>query len=213
MLVLVQEKKIVGTYVDSMEFSYKDITTSTTPDALKGYKEREKGYVKTEENMRQIVFIDTLGDNTAEGILVIDNKVYSTLDVTGRETTLERISFEVTNSFRAKNGLYELEWCEEAAEAARKHSEDMKNNNFFAHESFDGTKFSDRINLAGISWWSCAENIAAGYSEGFHATYGWINSSGHRRNILSDSVERLGVGIVKGGSYGMYYTQDFYTPR
>ena len=117
----------------------------------------------------------------------------------------------MTNSFRVKNGLYELEWCETAAEAARKHSEDMKNNNFFAHESFDGTEFSERINLAGINWWSCAENIAAGYSEGLHATYGWINSSGHRRNILSDSVERLGVGIVKGGSYGMYYTQDFYS--
>ena len=119
----------------------------------------------------------------------------------------------MTNSFRVKNGLDELEWCEEVAVVARKHSEDMKNNNFFTHESLDGTKFSDRIDNAGINWWSCAENIAAGYSEGFHATYGWINSSGHRRNILNSDMERLGVGIVKGGSYRIYYTQDFYSPQ
>ena len=196
-----------------MEFSYKDITTNTTPGELKGYKEREKSYVKIEGSLRQTVFIDTLGDNTAEGILVLNNKVYNTLNVEGRETVLERISFEVTNSFRVKNGLDELEWCEEVAVVARKHSEDMKNNNFFTHESLDGTKFSDRIDNAGINWWSCAENIAAGYSEGFHATYGWINSSGHRRNILNSDMERLGVGIVKGGSYRIYYTQDFYSPQ
>lgn len=204
----------MGIYTDSMNFTYKDITTATTASALteQGYRNNENVCSKTDGTIRQFVFIDALGDNTAEGIFIVDRTVYNSLNVTDRETTLERISFEITNSFRVKNGLDELEWCEEAAIVARAHSEDMKNNVFFAHDSFDGTKFSDRMTNAGIDWRGCAENIAAGYSDSFYATYGWINSSGHRSNILTDYLSHLGVGVVRGGSYRIYYTQDFYTP-
>ena len=214
-IVLVQEETVVGVYADCKEFAYKDITTKTTPEQLKaaGYREGQDSYEKTEGNVKQIVFIDNLGDNTAEGILVIDTSVNRTFDITGKETTLERISFEVTNAFRAKNGLGRLEWCEETAVVARAHCEDMIKNNFFAHDSFDGTKFSERMENAGIYWWSCAENIAGGQRDGFYVTYGWINSSGHRSNILYEMVSYLGVGAVQGGYYRIYYTQDFYSPR
>ena len=214
-IVLVQDEKVVGVYADSKDFTYKDITTHTTPEQLEvvGYREGYDSYEKTEENVKQIVFIDKLGDNTAEGILVMDVSVYQTFDIADRETTLERISFEVTNAFRAKNGLEYLEWCEKTAVIARAHCEDMIKNNFFAHDSFDGTDFSERLDNAGIYWWSCAENIAGGQRDGFYVTYGWINSSGHRRNILNEMVSRLGVGAVQGGYYRIYYTQDFYSPR
>ena len=214
-IVLVQDEKVVGVYADSKDFAYKDITTHTTPEQLKaaGYKEGQDSYEKTEDNVKQIVFIDKLGDNTAEGMLVMDASVNRSFNIAGRETTLERISFEVTNAFRAKNGLDCLEWCEETAVVARAHCEDMIKNNFFAHDSFDGTKFSERMENAGIYWWSCAENIAGGQRDGFYVTYGWINSSGHRSNILYEMVSHLGVGAVQGGYYRIYYTQDFYSPR
>lgn len=215
-MVLVQDEKVVvGVYADSKDFTYEKITTNTTLEQLEtaGYRKNNDSYEKTEANIRQVVFIDALGDSTAEGIFLIDTKVYRTFNIADRETTLERISFEITNAFRVKNGLECLDWCEETAVVARAHCEDMIQNDFFEHDSFDGTKFSERMENAGIYWWTCAENIAAGYKEGFYATYGWINSFGHRKNLLNEAVIRLGVGVVRGGSYGIYYTQDFYNPR
>lgn len=212
-IVLIQGKKVAGIYVDGPEFAYREITTETTPEQLKGneYLERANYYCKEEGNAAEYVFIDKLGDNTAEGLLVLEKNMYQSFSTVGKEATLERISFEVTNSFRVKYGLPGLEWSDEAADVARAHSADMNQNGFFAHESFDGTEFSDRMTRAGIEWRACAENIAAGYNDGFFVTYAWINSAGHRSNILYENVTRLGVGVVEGNAYSFYYTQDFYS--
>jgi uncharacterized protein YkwD len=88
---------------------------------------------------------------------------------------------------------------------------DMAQRNYFSHYSPEGISPFDRMRAEGISYRSSGENIIAGYSSSISAHEGWVNSAGHRSNILGSYIH-LGVGFYKGGSYGYYYTQNFYTP-
>jgi hypothetical protein len=97
-------------------------------------------------------------------------------------------------------------------EAARFHSDDMQENDWFAHESSDGTSFSDRV----ARWYSettwVGENIAFGYVDGFDAVmHGWMCSPGHRANIMDGDWTELGTGTNFNGpnQWSRYYTQDF----
>lgn len=98
-----------------------------------------------------------------------------------------------------------------AAAAGREHSKDMAVNNYFAHDNKNGESPFDRMERYGIVYRSAAENIAAGYMDAFRVHAGWMNSAGHRANVMNSKLERLGVGVYAGGSYGLYYTQNFYT--
>ena len=89
--------------------------------------------------------------------------------------------------------------------AGRYHSQDMYDNNWFEHESSDGTSFFERV-----SWWYTesgyvGENIAMGYPTAYSVVMnGWMCSSGHRANIMLADYNELGTGVVSS-----YYTQDF----
>lgn len=94
------------------------------------------------------------------------------------------------------------------ATAARLHSEDMARQDYFSHTSLDGRSPWDRIAAQGYTGAS-GENIAAGYRTAAAVMTGWMNSSGHRANILNCTSRAIGVGIGYGGSYGLYWTQTF----
>jgi hypothetical protein len=87
----------------------------------------------------------------------------------------------------------------------------MAQQNYFSHTSLDGRQFNQRIAAAGYSYSTVGENIACGYSTPQAVMNGWMNSSGHRANILSASFCDIGVGYAFGAasSYGHYWTQDF----
>lgn len=105
---------------------------------------------------------------------------------------------ELVNAARWDNGqLPPLKGNPLLEAAATTHSSNMANRNFFAHCDLD-TKTSpgDRIEAAGYDWYAYGENIAAGYSTPEDVMNGWMNSSGHRANILSSSFRELGVGYV-----------------
>ncbi len=93
--------------------------------------------------------------------------------------------------------------------AARGHSADMAANDYFSHTGLDGRSFGDRIRAAGYPGGSIAENIAAGQGSASSAMASWMESSGHRANILNCSFRHIGVGVARGGSYGTYWTQTF----
>ena len=95
--------------------------------------------------------------------------------------------------------------------AALGHSEDMARNDYFSHTSLDGRSAGERISQAGYSWNTYGENIAAGYSTPAAVVEGWMNSAGHRANILSGSFCDIGVGLAYSAAsrYGYYWTQDF----
>jgi uncharacterized protein YkwD len=94
------------------------------------------------------------------------------------------------------------------AEVARAHSQDMADNAYFSHTSLDGRSPWDRLEAAGYSDGS-GENIAAGQSTAQSVMASWMNSAGHKANILNCDSTTMGVGIGHGGPYGIYWTQVF----
>jgi uncharacterized protein YkwD len=115
---------------------------------------------------------------------------------------------ELTNAERAANGCPALAADDRLAAAARAHSADMAANNYFDHVSQDGRSFVDRVKAAGYPA-PGAENIAAGQRTADAVVKGWMDSPGHRANILNCKLKALGVGMARGGSYGIYWTQNF----
>lgn len=112
----------------------------------------------------------------------------------------------LVNEKRAQNGLKALKADWELSRVARYKSQDMKDNNYFSHTSpVYGSPF-DMIKNFGISYKSAGENIAKGQKTPQAVVNAWMNSSGHRANILNSSYTKIGVGYVAGGNY---WTQMF----
>ena len=124
----------------------------------------------------------------------------------------EQEVFDLVNQIREENGLEPFMYNETLAETARAHSQDMIDRNFFDHTNPDGKSPFDRMRDNGLSYSMAAENIAVGYPSPEAVVEGWMNSEGHRANILG-GCEELGVGLALGGSYGYYWTQCFATVR
>ena len=157
------------------------------------------------------LYIDENDHNKIHGVF-ISKGVYAddkTLSALAGES---KLNFHFTNAFRLYHGLKTLLWDDRAAAAARSHSEDMAKNNYIAHNSLDGAEFTSRLEKQGINNWRySAENICAGLSSGFKAYDCWVNSDGHRKNLLSDT-EYLGVGAAyrENSTYSFFYTQDYF---
>lgn len=114
---------------------------------------------------------------------------------------------DIVNRERSAAGCGEVRHDEGLARVARAHSADMAQRNFFSHTNPDGLGPFDRARNAGVE--ARAENIAAGQSTPAAVMEGWMNSEGHRANILNCDLSRVGVGRATGGSYGTYWTQLF----
>ncbi|GED71392.1 hypothetical protein BRE01_50940 [Brevibacillus reuszeri] len=120
----------------------------------------------------------------------------------------ERQILDLVNVSRYRYKLPALQWNEKAAQVARTHSHDMEANNFFDHISATtGASPFDRLKQASISYSMAGENIAAGYPDAIEAHESWMNSPGHRKNVLEKDFTQLGVGVIAD-----YYTQAFLTP-
>ncbi|WP_245862450.1 CAP domain-containing protein [Phycicoccus duodecadis] len=132
----------------------------------------------------------------------------STTTTTSPDATMAREVLTLVNVERAKAGCPAAHWDTRLAEAARLHSVDMATRNYFSHTSLDGRSPWDRIRAQGYLYGS-AENIAAGQPSASSVMAAWMNSSGHRANILACANVAVGVGVGRGGSYGIYWTQDF----
>ena len=121
-------------------------------------------------------------------------------------TAFEQEVIRLVNEIRTQNGLNTLAYDWQLGRVARIKSQDMKDNRYFAHNSpVYGTPFQ-MIHNFGISFRSAGENIAKGYATPQAVVNGWMNSSGHRANILNAKYTHIGVGFVSGGNY---WTQMF----
>ncbi len=125
---------------------------------------------------------------------------------------IEHRVWEITNEERAKAGLPALQYDENLAEVARAHSVDMDLRSFFAHDNPDGQTPFDRMEAAGFRYSYAAENIAWNQRSPEAVMTAWMNSPGHRANILNPNVTYVGIGlhIAADGSY--YWTQNFLKP-
>ncbi|OHV56794.1 CAP domain-containing protein [Pseudofrankia sp. BMG5.36] len=115
----------------------------------------------------------------------------------------------LTNVERSKAGCGPLAVDARLTAAAQGHSADMAQKNYFSHTSLDGRSFADRIRATGFPGTSIGENIAAGGTTAAQTVEMWMNSAGHRANMLNCSYTHIGVGYAEGGSYRYYWTQDF----
>lgn len=194
-------------------------------DALDSSKSEARvgteAYYKLTDNAYIYAFSDYFdgGDKSIYGMYVFSRECtkYSMMYRTYMTFTdeilraAEQEVYEMTNAYRNYMGkaLFKLE--NRTTTAARKHSEDMANNNYFQHNSLDGSKFSARLTAEGISWSGAGENICAGAGDAINMVIGWIGSSGHRKGMLTD-FKYIGVGAAYSSSadYGIYCTQDFW---
>lgn len=126
---------------------------------------------------------------------------------------LERRAFDLLNEQRATNGLTPLLWSEDVARAARIHSDEMARYNLFSHQGFDGSMVKNRAEAAGIwDWESIGENIA--FNRGFKlpaesACVQWMESPGHRQNILNARWTNAGIGVAVAPDGSYYFTEVF----
>ena len=121
-------------------------------------------------------------------------------------TSYEQQVIDLVNDIRTRNGLEKLKANWELSRVARYKSQDMHDNKYFSHTSpIYGSPF-DMIKSFGISYRTAGENIAQGYKTPDSVVTGWMNSSGHRANILNASYTQIGVGYVSNGNY---WTQMF----
>lgn len=116
--------------------------------------------------------------------------------------------FNLINEQRTKNGLSALKINSEVQNVARIKAKDMVNNNYFSHTSPTYGSPFDMLNSFKVSYKTAGENIA-GNSSNSAAVTAWMNSSGHKANILNSSFNYTGVGVVNGSKYGKIYVQMF----
>jgi uncharacterized protein YkwD len=105
---------------------------------------------------------------------------------------------QLTNNERQKAGCGPLRTNSALTRAADLHASDMVTNHYFDHNSLDGRSPFDRMKTAGFKGGSMAENIAVGYSSAAAVVEGWMNSEGHRKNILNCSYTLIGIGYDSG---------------
>ena len=121
-------------------------------------------------------------------------------------TSYEQEVIRLVNEIRVQNGLGRLTYNWELGRVARYKSQDMHDNRYFSHTSpVYGTPFQ-MMKSFGITYRSAGENIAHGQTSPQAVVNAWMNSSGHRANILNASFTQIGVGYVADGHY---WTQMF----
>lgn len=138
--------------------------------------------------------------------LIYPGQVINIPGVDDSVLSYENEVIRLVNEQRVKNGLSKLQPDWELSRVARFKSQDMKDNKYFSHTSPTyGTPF-EMIKNFGISYKSAGENIAKGQATPQAVVNAWMNSSGHRANILNSTYTKIGVGYVADGRY---WTQMF----
>jgi uncharacterized protein YkwD len=118
----------------------------------------------------------------------------------------------LVNAERANAGCGALTADSRLAAAAQAHSADMAANDYFSHTGRNGSDVADRVEAAGYRWSAVGENIAKGQPTPAAVMQAWMNSSGHRANILNCRFRNIGIGLAYDGRSPVW-TQDFGTPR
>ncbi len=129
----------------------------------------------------------------------------------------EKETFALINRKRAEFGLSPIIWSDEIAKIARLHSDNMAKFNFFSHTGLDGKMVDDRADSLGITKWKAmGENIA--YNRGYQkplecAVEKWMESPGHRENLLNSRWKESAIGIAVTADGTFYFTQVFLTRK
>ncbi|MEA5094813.1 hypothetical protein SDC9_56287 [bioreactor metagenome] len=129
--------------------------------------------------------------------------------VSSSNLSYEQKVAELVNIERQKAGLSALTFDQSVSNVARTKSKDMAANNYFAHQSPTYGSAGDMLTKFGIKWSAWGENIASGQKTPEAVVTAWMNSPGHRANILSTNFSKIGVGYAVNSNGTPYWTQIF----
>ena len=157
------------------------------------------------------------GEVLVEGEVVVEGEIEAEGEGEAEEVdpyilALEQEVYLQINERRAAAGVPELFLDSRVRAVARAHSQDMADNDYFAHNNLDGESPGERLDAANVNWMQYGENLAYNYAYDDPATVaveGWVDSSGHRRNLLDSDYTHTGVGIAVDTKGAFYITQDF----
>ena len=231
-MVGIRDNIVVGIYSNKIDNNEIDIKLNSNRDTVRNkytpLEYRKKGntrYIINSDDQYDIlninkhyvtIFYDVHENNKVCGYQIISKKSEGSLNgIYPNDSYDLRKSFEfqitdLANTERIKNNLNILKYSENATISSRKHSEDMMLKNYFDHINKENKSPFERMKSEGINYKNAGENIAAGQNSAIYAHHAWMNSLGHRKNILGD-YKYIGVGVIFGGHYNIYYTQNFYT--
>ena len=231
-MIGIEDNTVVGLYSNGIDNNEIDIKLNSNISSVREkytpLEYRKKGntrYIINSNDQYDIldinknyvtVFYDIHEKNKVCGYQIISKNAEDTLNgIYPKDSDELRKSFEfqikdLANTERSKDNLNTLLYSEQATISSRKHSEDMMLKNYFDHTNKENKTPFDRMKSEGIKYKNAGENIAAGQNSAIYAHHAWMNSLGHRKNILGD-YKYIGVGVIFGGYYNIYYTQNFYT--
>jgi uncharacterized protein YkwD len=128
------------------------------------------------------------------------------------ETSMPAALLTLVNAERQRVGVAPLRLNDKLTAAAQRHAQDMATNRNLSHQGSDGSTMRSRIDDTGYDWMAIGENVAMGQTSPEAVMQSWMNSAGHRRNILNPDFQELGVGYAEGGGRP-YWVQVFAKPR
>ncbi len=186
-------------------FIKKSVTSSTFGSKLVA---NTQGF---EQNLDQVfggAVNDTLSFLTVKPEGEESVKLNFTVENSTSDEAAEYTMFDMVNKERTAHGLEPVVFSSVLQEVARGHSQDMLQRGYFSHITPEGLSPFDRMKEAGIGYGSAGENIALAPSVDL-AMKGFMDSPGHKANILSPNFKKLGVGVMDGGIYGEMFSQEF----
>jgi uncharacterized protein YkwD len=130
---------------------------------------------------------------------------------TNQQDLFDQEILNLVNQERAKVGADPLKINEQLDVAADLHTLDQASMNNMSHTGSNGSNLGDRIKDAGYLFSSAGENVAYGYGDAATVVTGWMNSEGHRQNILNPGYTEIGIGYAQGANGQPFWTQDFGT--
>jgi uncharacterized protein YkwD len=125
---------------------------------------------------------------------------------------VQRQVLTLVNENRRRGGCDGLTLDRRLIVAANRHAADMARRGYFAHRSPNGKGAGDRVEDAGYDWSRYSENIARGQDSPAEVVNGWMDSPGHRENIMDCRLRQMGVGLAFDRENTAYWVQDFATP-
>jgi len=159
--------------------------------------------VKYQAGLSEII---AANDQIKNPALIYPGQILNIPIVPKETTSFEQQVIDLTNKERAKAGLPALKANWELSRVARLKSQDMHDKKYFSHQSPTYGSPFDMIKSFGIKYNTAGENIAKGQATPQAVVNAWMNSAGHRENILKASFKEIGVGYVASGHY---WTQMF----
>lgn len=119
--------------------------------------------------------------------------------------TMRNQAINLTNGQRAQRGLPRLTWNAALVNACHSHASDMARMQRMTHIGSNGSNGGTRARRYGFAWSAWGENVAAGYTSSNAVVSGWINSAGHRANMLSRNFTHIGVSLQRGNNNVIYW--------